>query len=896
MKELATVYNPSEVEGKWYAYWMEHKLFRSTPDARQPYTIVIPPPNVTGILHMGHMLNNTIQDILVRRARMLGFNALWVPGTDHASISTETKVIAKLASQGIKKTDLTREQFLEHAWDWTNTHGGIILQQLRKLGASCDWDRTAFTMDESRSESVIKVFCDLYDKGLIYRGLRMVNWDPVNKTAISDDEVFFEQEQSKLYYLRYYLADGCEYTPATEGDVIHTDADGRRYAVVATTRPETIMGDTAMCINPKDPKNQWLKGMKVIVPLVNREIPVIEDRYVEMDFGTGCLKVTPAHDKNDYMLGQKHNLETIDIFNEDATVAECAGMYVGMDRFDCRKAISKDLEEAGLMEKVEDYTNNIGLSERTKVPIEPRLSLQWFVKMKHFADESLAPVMDDVIKFIPEKYKNTYRIWLENIQDWCISRQLWWGHRIPAWYYTAPGAAEESIVVAENLEKAVDKVRAIAGCEKLQPSDLRQDEDALDTWFSSWLWPITLFDGINNPGNEEISYYYPTATLVTGPDIIFFWVARMIMAGYEYIGKEPFKHVYFTGIVRDKIGRKMSKTLGNSPDPLDLIEKFGADGVRMGMMLSAPAGNDIMFDDKLCEQGRNFCNKIWNAFRLINGWDVDENASQDTVAALASKWFESRLSATIEEVNDLMEKFRINEALMAVYRLFWDEFSSWYLEMIKPAYGKPVDRKSLDDARRYFDALLRLIHPFMPFITEELWQHLDQRADGESIMYAPMPHAIEKDNDLLDRIELAKEIISGIRGVRAKKNIPAKDTLTLNILGEIPAEIVPLVSKLANLEAINTKCEKDAAAASFLVGTLEFNIPLASAIDIDAEKARIAKEIDYLTGFKKSVEKKLSNERFVNGAPEAVVANERKKLADAEEKLAALQATLDALK
>ena len=900
MKDLATVYNPAEVEDKWYQYWLEHKLFHSEPDAREPYTVVIPPPNVTGVLHMGHMLNNTIQDILVRRARMQGKNALWVPGTDHASISTETKVIAKLASEGIKKTDLTREQFLEHAWDWTRHHGGIILQQLRKLGASCDWDRTAFTMDDLRSESVVKVFCDLYDKGLIYRGLRMVNWDPVNLTAISDDEVFFETEQSKLYYLRYYLADDdmAGETGAPE-EVVHRDADGRRYALVATTRPETIMGDTAMCINPKDPKNTWLKGHKVIVPLVGRVIPVIEDRYVDIEFGTGCLKVTPAHDKNDYMLGKTHNLETIDIFNDDATVAECAGMYVDMDRFDCRKAIAEDLAKAGLLEKVEDYTNNVGLSERTKAPIEPRLSLQWFVSMKHFADTSLAPVMDDIIRFVPEKYKTTYRNWLENIQDWCISRQLWWGHRIPAWYYTSPADGSEQIVVAETFEKAVAKAQSLPGCESLRPSDFRQDEGALDTWFSSWLWPITLFDGINNPGNKEISYYYPTATLVTGPDIIFFWVARMIMAGYEYVGKEPFRNVYFTGIVRDNLGRKMSKSLGNSPDPLALIEKYGADGVRMGMMLAAPAGNDIMFDDRLCEQGRNFCNKIWNAFRLVSGWQADESMQPDAVNRLAVEWFASRLSATVAEVNDLMEKFRINEALMAVYRLFWDEFSSWYLEMVKPAYGQPLDAVTLRATRGFFDSLLRLLHPFMPFITEELWQHLGpdgSRPDGESIMYASMPGGGATDETLLAAVEQAKEVISGVRAVRAKKNIPAKDKLTLNVLGELPAATAPLIVKLAGLDVVNNGAAKDAAAASFMVGTLELNVPLASAIDVDAEIARLEKDIKYLEGFRASIEKKLSNERFVSGAPAAVVENERKKLADTLSKLEANRQTLDALR
>ena len=894
MNELAPKYNPSDVEDKWYAYWMEHKLFRSVPDKREPYTIVIPPPNVTGVLHMGHMLNNTIQDILVRRARMEGKNALWVPGTDHASISTETKVIAKLASEGIKKTDLTREQFLEHAWEWTRKHGGIILSQLRKLGASCDWERTAFTMDENRSLSVTKVFCDLFDKGLIYRGLRMVNWDPQNRTAISDDEVFFVEEKTKLYYLRYYLADD-DMTGETgsEEEVVHRDADGRRYAVVATTRPETIMGDTAMCINPKDPKNAWLKGKKVIVPLVNRVIPVIEDRYVEIDFGTGCLKVTPAHDKNDYMLGKTHNLESIDIFNEDGTVSEVAGMYVGMDRFDVRKKIADDLVAAGLMEKIEDYDNKIGLSERTKVPIEPRLSMQWFIDMKHFAEIALSPVMDDIIRFVPEKYKTTYRIWLENIQDWCISRQLWWGHRIPAYYYTDKNG-ERQIVVAETLEEAVDKARKSSGIESLQPSDLEQDPDALDTWFSSWLWPITLFNGILDPGNEEINYYYPTATLVTGPDIIFFWVARMIMAGYEYVGKQPFDNVYFTGIVRDSIGRKMSKSLGNSPDPLDLIDQYGADGVRMGLMLAAPAGNDIMYDDKLCEQGRNFCNKIWNAFRLVKGWKVDANIAQPEVAATAVKWFKSRLNATLSEVNDLFGKFRISEALMAVYRLFWDEFSSWYLEMVKPGYQQPIDAKTYEATIEYFDALLRMLHPFMPFITEELWQHIAERRDGESIMYAPMPQAGEIDNDVVAAIEVAKEVTTGVRAVRAQKNIAPKEALELRVIGDIEATAKPVVAKLANLTEIAANAEKDAAAASFMVGTTEFNIPLA--IDVAAEIARLEKEIAYLEGFKASVEKKLSNERFVNGAPEAVVNNERNKLADATSKIAALQATLSAIK
>ena len=880
MNTIAPKYDPSQVEDKWYDYWMEHKLFHSEPDGREPYTIVIPPPNVTGILHMGHMLNNTIQDILVRRARMMGKNALWVPGTDHASISTETKVIAKLAAEGIKKTDLTREQFLEHAWDWTHTHGGIILKQLRKLGASCDWDRTAFTMDESRSKAVTKVFVDLYNKGLIYRGLRMVNWDPVNRTAISDDEVFYEQEQSKLYYLRYYVADDPEH----------------RYAVVATTRPETIMGDTAMCINPKDPKNQWLKGKNVIVPLVNRVIPVIEDRYVDIEFGTGCLKVTPAHDKNDNMLGKKHNLETIDIFNEDATVSEAAGMYVGMDRFDVRRQIEKDLTAAGLMEKVEDYVNNVGLSERTKAPIEPRLSMQWFVNMKHFAERCLSPVMDDLIKFVPEKYKNTYRIWLENIQDWCISRQLWWGHRIPAWYYLDKDG-NERIAVAESEDEALVVAREDSANPELTLSDLRRDEGALDTWFSSWLWPITLFDGINNPGNPELSYYYPTTTLVTGPDIIFFWVARMIFAGYEYVGDMPFKNVYFTGIVRDSIGRKMSKSLGNSPDPLDLIATYGADGVRMGMMLAAPAGNDIMYDDKLCEQGRNFCNKLWNAFRLVKSWETDSKLEQPAVAAEAGRWFEARLSAAVAEINDLFEKFRISEALMAVYRLVRDDFSAWYLEMVKPAYGQPIDKKTYDAALGYFDALLRLLHPFMPFITEELWQHIAERRDGESIMYAMMPEAAEYDPALLTDMATAQEIVTGVRGVRAAKNISPKEALTLSVVGAklpCPGQL-EVILKLANVSSVTENAEKDPAAAQFMVGTTVFNVPLTDNIDVAAELEKLNKDLTYYRGFLASVEKKLSNERFVNNAPAAVVEGERRKQADAQSRIAALEASIAAL-
>ena len=897
MNELATKYDPHEVEGKWYQFWLDKNLFKSVPDGREPYTIVIPPPNVTGVLHMGHMLNNTIQDILIRRARMEGKNALWVPGTDHASIATETKVVNKLAAEGIKKTDLTREEFLKHAWDWTHTHGGIILEQLKKLGASCDWCRTAFTMDEKRSESVIKVFIDLYNKGLIYRGLRMVHWDPKNQTALSDDEVYYQEEQSKLYYLKYYVAedDGTGET-GSEEEVVHRDADGRRYAVVATTRPETIMGDTAMCINPKDPKNQWLKGKKVIVPLVGRVIPVIEDRYVEVEFGTGCLKVTPAHDPNDYMLGKKHNLETIDIFNGDGTVNEAGGMYIGMDRFDVREQITKDLTAAGLMEKVEDYTNKVGCSERTHVPIEPRLSLQWFIDMKHFAEIALPPVMNDDIKFFPAKYKSTYRNWLENIQDWCISRQLWWGHRIPAYYIgEAQEGVEEQFVVAASKEEALELAKAKTGNNALTLDDLHQDECALDTWFSSWLWPISLFDGINNPGNEEINYYYPTCDLVTGPDIIFFWVARMIMAGYEYIGKMPFRNVYFTGIVRDKLGRKMSKSLGNSPDPIELMEKFGADGVRMGLMLAAPAGNDILYDDALCEQGRNFNNKIWNAFRLVKGWEVAD-IEQPESARKAIEWFDAVLNSTLAEVKDLFGKFRLSEALMAVYKLFWDEFSSWYLEMVKPAYQQPIDRATYDATLSFFDNLLRLLHPFMPFITEELWQHIAERAEGESIMVARIPEAQAFNADTITAMNEAKDIIAGVRSVRLQKNIPNKSALSLQVAGTFANANAAVIKKLANLESIDEVSEKDATAASFLVGTTEYAVPLGNNIDVEEELKKLEADLKYMEGFLASIEKKLSNERFVSKAPEAVVAGERKKQADAESKIKTLKESIAALK
>ena len=890
--ELASKYNPADVEGKWYQYWLDHKLFSSKPDGREPYTVVIPPPNVTGVLHMGHMLNNTIQDILVRRARMMGKNACWVPGTDHASIATEAKVVNRLAQQGIKKTDLTREEFLKHAWAWTEEHGGIILKQLRKLGASCDWDRTAFTMDEARSKSVIKVFVDLYNKGLIYRGVRMVNWDPKALTALSDEEVIYKEEHSKLYYLRYYLADDdMSGETGAESEIVHRDAQGRRYAVVATTRPETIMGDTAMCINPADPKNQWLKGKKVIVPLVGRVIPVIEDSYVDIEFGTGCLKVTPAHDVNDYMLGEKYNLPSIDIFNDNGTLSEAAGLYVGMDRFDVRAQIEKDLDAAGLLEKVEAYTNKVGFSERTNVAIEPKLSMQWFLKMQHFADMALPPVMNDELKFYPAKYKNTYRNWLENIKDWCISRQLWWGHRIPAYYLPKGG-----FVVAETPEQALDLAKEKTGDANLKMEDLRQEDDCLDTWFSSWLWPISLFDGINNPGNEEIKYYYPTADLVTGPDIIFFWVARMIMAGYEYMGDMPFRNVYFTGIVRDKIGRKMSKSLGNSPDPLELIEQFGADGVRMGMMLAAPAGNDILFDEALCEQGRNFNNKIWNAFRLVKGWQVAD-IEQPEYAKLATEWFDSMLAKTAEEVNDLFGKYRLSEALMAVYKLFWDEFSSWYLEMVKPAYGQPIDKVTYEKTLAFFETLLKLLHPFMPFITEELWQHIYDRQPGESIMTQTLVKDMPYNETLIAQFEAVKEVISGIRTIRLQKNIAQKEALALEVTGENPvAGFGSVIAKLCNLSEIKQVETKSEGAAAFMVGTTEYAVPLGNLINVEEELKKLEADLKYQEGFLQSVMKKLSNEKFVSKAPANVIEMERKKQADAETKIAALKESIAALK
>ena len=899
--EIASKYDPSEVEGKWYKYWMDNKLFSSKPDGREPYTIVIPPPNVTGVLHMGHMLNNTIQDILVRKARLDGKNACWVPGTDHASIATEAKVVNRLAEQGIKKRDLTREQFLKHAWDWTDEHGGIILKQLRRLGASCDWDRTAFTMDEKRSESVLKVFVDLYRKGLIYRGLRMVNWDPKAQTVLSTEEVVYHDEKSKLYYLKYYVADA-EENPVTptgqDGEVLHKDAKGY-YAVVATTRPETIMGDTAMCINPKDPKNQWLRGHKVSVPLVGRVIPVIEDRYVDIEFGTGCLKVTPAHDVNDYALGKAHNLETIDIFNPDGTISEVAGLYVGMDRMDVRKQIAKDLADAALLEKVEDYENKVGYSERNQdTAVEPRLCKQWFLSMKHFADIALPPVLDGKIKFYPTKYVTTYRNWLENIQDWCISRQLWWGHRIPAYFLPTAEGEEEKYVVALTVEDALEEARKIKGYENITADQLRHDEDALDTWFSSWLWPISLFDGINNPCNDEIKYYYPTTDLVTGPDIIFFWVARMIMAGEEYMHDVPFRNVYFTGIVRDEIGRKMSKSLGNSPDPIGLIEKYGADGVRMGMLLAAPAGNDILFAESLCEQGRNFCNKIWNAFRLVKGWEVAE-LPQPEVSRMAIKWFDAKLKATVTEMDDLYSKYRLNEALMTAFKLFTDEFSGWYLEMVKPAYQQPIDRDTYDATLRFFDKLMKIIHPFMPFITEELWQHIYDRKDGESIMVSVLDAGVSdaEGKTVVAEFETVKKIVAGVRAVRNQKNIAPKEPLELIAIGKNNWEAYnSVLLKMSNLSGIRESDDSSGDAVKFMVGTDEYAVPVGNLIDLEAEIKKQEAELKHQEGFLIGIQKKLGNERFVNNAPVQVVELERKKLADTESKISAIKETLASLR
>ena len=914
--ELATKYSPQEIEKKWYQYWIDNKLFASKPDGREPYTIVIPPPNVTGVLHMGHMLNNTIQDILIRKARIDGKNACWVPGTDHASIATEAKVVNRLAERGIKKRDITREEFLKHAWAWTDEHGGIILKQLRRLGASCDWDRTAFTMDEKRSESVLKVFVDLYDKGLIYRGLRMVNWDPKAQTVLSTEEVIYRDEKSKLYYLKYYVADPENLTSVgskvsidemeKEGNVIHKDSKGY-YAVVATTRPETIMGDTAMCINPKDPKNQWLRGHKVIVPLVNRVIPVIEDRYVDIEFGTGCLKVTPAHDVNDYALGKAHGLETIDIFNPDGTLSEEAGLYVGMDRMDVRKQIAKDLADAGLLEKVEDYDNKVGYSERNQdTAVEPRLCKQWFLNMRHFADIALPPVLEGKIKFYPTKYVTTYRNWLENIQDWCISRQLWWGHRIPAYFVNGnegQNEDEEKYVVALTKEEALKKAQEKYG-KDITIDMLTRDEDALDTWFSSWLWPISLFDGINNPGNEEIKYYYPTADLVTAPDIIFFWVARMIMAGEEYMKDVPFRNVYFTGLVRDKLGRKMSKSLGNSPDPLGLIDQYGADGVRMGMLLSAPAGNDILFDEQLCQQGAAFCNKIWNAFRLVQGWQVDTNLPQPAENESAARWMEAKIKAAYAEINDLYKKYRLNEALMSVFKLFTDEFSGWYLEMIKPAYQAPIDPKTLADTLLFFEQLMKIIHPFMPFITEELYQHIAERKDGESIMISPLIlSAPTKDEKALcTEYEQLKQIISGVRAVRQSKNISPREPLILEVAQTDGknitncAALAATVRKMASLSDIKYVDAKSDGTSPFMIGTTEYAVELGGLIDTEAERQKLEAELKHLQGFLVGVKKKLSNERFVANAPAQVVELERKKQADAESKIATITESLAKLK
>ena len=872
--QIADKYTPQDIEAKWYDYWEKNNLFHSEPDEREPYTIVIPPPNVTGMLHMGHILNNTLQDVLVRRARMMGKNACWVPGTDHASIATEAKVVAKLKAEGIEKSSLTREEFLKHAWEWKEKHGGIILRQLRTLGASCDWERTCFTMDDPRTEGVIKVFCDLYEKGKIYRGVRMVNWDPSAKTALSDEEVIYKESQGKLYYLRYEV----------EGS--------DKALIVATTRPETILGDTALCINPNDERYKWLaEDARVIVPLVGRSIPVIRDEYVDIEFGTGALKVTPAHDVNDYMLGEKFGLEVIDIFNDDGTINDKVGLYVGMERFECRRVIEGDLAAAGLLEKTEAYTNNVGYSERTGVAIEPKLSMQWFLSMEEIAKPATAAVLEDVIKFVPEKYKNTYRHWMENIKDWCISRQLWWGQRIPAYYLPKGG-----YVVAETAEKALALAQQKDA--SLTMADLRQDEDVLDTWFSSWLWPISVFDGIRNPDNKEISYYYPTNDLVTGPDIIFFWVARMIMAGYEYRNEKPFGNVYFTGIVRDKIGRKMSKQLGNSPDPLDLIAKYGADGIRMAMMLCTSAGNDIMFDESLCENGRNFGNKIWNAYRLINGWSVDESLAQSENNRLAVEWFHHKLNQALTEIESNFSSYRLSESLMVAYKLFWDDFSGRYLEIVKPAFGAPIDQATIEATRSFFEQLMLILHPFMPFVTEEIWQALAPRAEGESIMVSPMPKAEAFDESVLARFELMQEAVSAIRNIRKQKNLAQKEALEVKVIADenYPAEFEPVLAKLANTSSVERVSEKDSTAVGFIVKTTQYFVPMGDKIDVEAEIATLTKDLEYYEGFLASVMKKLSNERFVSSAPEKVVANERAKQADAEAKITAIKEQLAALK
>ncbi|MBD5396714.1 valine--tRNA ligase [bacterium] len=879
MAELSSKYEPRQIEDKWYAYWLEHNFFHSEPDSREPYCVVIPPPNVTGILHMGHMLNNTIQDVLVRRARMQGKNACWVPGMDHASIATEAKVVAMLKEKGIDKNKLTREEFLKYAWEWKEKYGGIILSQLRKLGASCDWERTHFTMDEVCSESVLDTFINLYDRGLVYRGVRMVNWDPSAKTALSDEEVIYKETKGSLYYLRYAVKE-----------------EPGRFIIVATTRPETIMGDTAVCINPTDERYADLKGKHVVVPLVGREVPVIFDEYVDKEFGTGCLKITPAHDINDYNIGVKYKLDSIDVFHDDGTLNEHGGKYAGMDRFACRKQIAADLKAAGLLEKEEEYVNNVGYSERTHVAIEPKLSLQWFLKMEELAGPALEAVMDDTIAFLPAKFKNTYRHWMENIKDWCISRQLWWGHRIPAYYLP-----NREVVVAKNAEEALQKAKAKfpeAASYTLQ--DLKQDDDVLDTWFSSWLWPIELFDGVRKPDNAEINYYYPTADLVTAPDIIFFWVARMIMAGLDIRKQVPFRHVYFTGTVRDKLGRKMSKSLGNSPDPLELMEKYGTDGVRVGMLLTSPAGNDLPFDESLCEQGRNFCNKIWNALRLIKGWSVDEALPQPATSALACDWFEARLTQTLAQVEDNARKYRLSEALMQLYRLTWDDFCSWYLEMIKPAYGQPIDARTLQSVLGFMETLMQALHPFMPFITEEIWQVLGERKEGETVMFQPLPEKAltPEQEDLLTHFGQASEIIMSVRALRNEKNIPQKNALTLKIKAGADKKGLfdGLIAKLCNLESVEYVSASVDGAFTFMAANTEFFVPMAGLVNVEDERARAEKDLKYEQGFLLSVRKKLENKRFVDNAPQAVVDAERKKMADCEQRIALLEAQLKQLK
>jgi valyl-tRNA synthetase len=874
--DIPSKYEPGKAESRWYNYWMEHGFFKSTPDEREPYTIVIPPPNVTGVLHMGHMLNNTIQDVLVRRARMQGKNACWVPGTDHASIATEAKVVAKLKAEGIEKSDLSREEFLGHAWEWTNKHGGIILEQLKRLGASCDWDRTLFTMDEKRYDSVIKVFVDLFNKGLIYRGVRMVNWDPQARTAVSDEEVNYTEEKSKLYYVRYKIV-------GEEG-----------YVMVATTRPETILGDTAVCANPGDERYKHLKGKMVIVPMVNREVPFIYDSYVDPEFGTGCLKITPAHDINDYEIGLRHKLPSIDVFNEDGTISGRAGLFIGIDRFEAKELAEKELQKSGNLVKVEDYNNKIGRSERTNAIIEPRLSLQWFMKMKELSQPALDAVENGDVQIHPAKFKNLYRHWMENVRDWCISRQLWWGHRIPAWYYDI-----DEFVVAGNISEALEMARKKSGRSSLNASDLRQDEDVLDTWFSSWLWPITSFDGINDPENADIKYYYPTNDLITAPEILFFWVARMIIAGYEFRGEKPFNNVYLTGLVRDQQRRKMSKSLGNSPEPIDLIEKYGADGVRVGMLLCSPAGNDLLYEDSLPEQGRNFANKIWNAFRLVKGWNVDDLTDQPDSSKVAVKWMDEVMKKSINEIDLNFRKFRISEALMITYKLFWDEFSGWYLEIIKPEYQKPVDRITYDATVVLFDKLLKIIHPFMPFITEEIWHLLLDRKDGESLMMNRLPEVKKYNKNLIIRFESIKETISAVRTVRKSKDIPNKETLNLLVRSDkdgFDSEFLPVICKLCNLSEVLFIEEKQEGAASFMVGTTEYFIPMGGELDIEGELTKIQEDLDYNKGFLINVMKKLENERFVQNAPANVLALERKKKSDAESKIKSLKERMKELK